>query len=130
MSVVGNFNYRNPDKDAVPVQLEKPLNLHSDEFDNQMNDPTAEMTTEQTVAHRSAEIGQLARQLTRQSTRTADNLFDYTEGSDLDPFSENFNAKKYVKSLGALSKSAGYERLSGVSYKNLSVHGYGSDAGK
>ena len=82
---------------------------------------------------RAESITGLARQLTRQSTRTAntgEDLFNYRQGSDLDPFSENFNAKKYVKGIQALLDATGTERLSGLSWSNLSVHGYGSDAGE
>lgn len=130
MSVVGNFQYQNHDRDAVPVQLGRPLTNHHHEFDEQNQDPAAEMSAAETVQQRSNAIGELARQMSRQYSRQPTNLFDYEEGSDLDPFSGNFDARKYTKTLAQMSSGAGYEKLSGVSYKNMSVHGFGSDAGE
>lgn len=77
----------------------------------------------------------LVRQLTGRSnatvyTDTPEKLFKYEEGSDLDPFSSNFNARKYVKGMAGLSEEAGVQRSAGVSYNNMSVHGFGSDAGE
>lgn len=74
----------------------------------------------------------LVRQLTGRSSVAPppEKLFNYEEDSDLDPFSNNFNAKKYVKGMAGLSEEAGVQRLAGVSYKNMAVHGFGSDAGE
>lgn len=114
------------------------------EKDNYGAHPTE--STSDAVAQRSSEIGHLARQmsrtsqLSRQASRrpgmmpqlsranstAVENPFEYEEGGDLDPYSANFNARKYVRSLGALGK--GSERLSGIAYKNLSVSGLQSDA--
>jgi ATP-binding cassette subfamily G (WHITE) protein 2 (PDR) len=60
------------------------------------------------------------------SSTGVNNPFDYEEGSDLDPYSSNFSARKYVRSLATLGK--GSERLSGIAFKNLSVSGLQSDA--
>lgn len=121
---------------------------------NEKNDNYPLESPSEAIAHRSSEVGQLARQMSRQSqlSRTAsrqqgvvpriskqlsrrdsvavpsDNLFEYEEGGELDPFSGNFNARKYTRSLAALS--GGADRKSGISYRNLSVHGFGSDAGE
>lgn len=106
-------------------------------------------STADAVAQRSSEVGHLARQMSRtsqlsrhasrQQTRPGltnqvsrvsstgvNNPFDYEEGSDLDPYSSNFSARKYVRSLATLGK--GSERLSGIAFKNLSVSGLQSDA--
>jgi len=130
MSIVGNFQVQNHDRDGMPVQLQRPLTNHHQEYDEQTGDNTQELSPAQTMAQREQGITELARQLTRQSTRYPDNIFDYQEGSDLDPFSENFNARKYTKGLGKMSQGAGVERLAGIAYKNMSVHGFGSDAGE
>ena len=57
-------------------------------------------------------------------------LFDYLPGSEYDPHSEKFNAAKWVKKISGLASAQGPSRRSGISYKNMSVHGYGSDAGE
>jgi ATP-binding cassette subfamily G (WHITE) protein 2 (PDR) len=128
--MVGDFQYQNHDRNGVPVQLGRPLTRHYDDNDEAINDPAADMSPAETVQQRSEAIGELARQLSRHTTRGPENVFDYQEGSDLDPFSGNFDARKYTKALGQMSKGQGVERLSGVSYKDMSVHGFGSDAGK
>jgi ATP-binding cassette subfamily G (WHITE) protein 2 (PDR) len=96
-----------------------------------INDNTANMSPEETLHRRETGVAELARQLTRQSTRhgTHENLFDYEEGSELDPFSEKFNARRYVKGLASINKGTGAERTSGISYRDMSVHGFGTDAG-
>ena len=88
-----------------------------------------------------AGIANLARQMSRQVSRAgtagagsggvAGNVFDYEEGSDLDPYSKAFDAKKWVRSLQRLSEEddGTAQRTSGVAYKGMSVHGFGSDAG-
>lgn len=87
----------------------------------------------QTGEHCARDVGHLARQLTRQSVAAADDsaaIFSYQEGSDLDPFSEKFNAKKWTKLMFEASQSSGPGRKAGLSFRNLDVHGFGSDAGK
>ncbi|PYI23072.1 putative ABC transporter [Aspergillus violaceofuscus CBS 115571] len=79
------------------------------------------------------EIHRLAQQLTRQSTRlstTGENTFlEVKEDSTLNPASPNFKSKHWMKNLLALS-SRDPERYprreAGVSFQNLSVHGFGS----
>ena len=95
-----------------------------------LNNDEPIQSPEETLKAREEAVGDLARKLTRQSTRPEENLFNYEPGSDLDPFSDHFNARKYVKGMASLTENAGPTRLSGVSFSNLSVHGYGSDAGE
>lgn len=96
---------------------------------------------------REEQVLQLARTMSRSSTRdnihklhpartntsvAADgsyNIFEYDEGSDLDPFSNNFNSRKWTKGLVAAHNESTPGRTSGISYRNMSVHGFGSDAG-
>ncbi|KAF5860802.1 hypothetical protein ETB97_001022 [Aspergillus alliaceus] len=82
-----------------------------------------------------AEVTRLAQQLTRQSTRfsfsqNAENPFVETkEDSTLNPHSSNFKAKNWMKNLLALTSrdpERHPRREAGVSFRNLSVHGYGS----
>lgn len=93
--------------------------------------------TEEDVAQ---DITQLARSMSRQvsrapTTNTAGgargNVFDYESGSDLDPYSKTFDAKKWVRSLQATAEEdeGTRQRNSGVAFKGMGVHGFGSDAG-
>ncbi|WVQ84194.1 hypothetical protein IAT38_006345 [Cryptococcus sp. DSM 104549] len=82
----------------------------------------------QTDSERTREINNLARQLTRQSTQDTSALFNYEKGSDLDPFSADFNAQKWTKMLVTAAQESGPGRKAGLSFSNMSVHGFGSDA--
>jgi len=81
------------------------------------------------------EVTRLAQQLTRQSTHysTSANLenpfLDVAEGSTLNPNGDNFKARDWMKNLLALTARDPErfpQRAAGISFKNLSVHGYGS----
>lgn len=97
-------------------------------------------------AERREQVVGLARQITRQSitreptrntlNRTTTNtnverkdLFDYEPGSDLDPYSDNFNVQKWTRRLVQASGDRP-ARTAGIAYRHLSVHGFGSDAGE
>lgn len=73
--------------------------------------------------------GSLYRTITGQS-HTVDHakVFEYESGSDLDPYSTSFDAKKWTKSIAHMSRADTPARSAGIAYRNLSVHGYGSDA--
>ncbi|WVO17570.1 hypothetical protein L204_105267 [Cryptococcus depauperatus] len=85
---------------------------------------------------RDRQINQLARQLTEtsfaggQAAKDTGNIFSYRENSDLDPLSTNFNAKKWTRLMLQASQKSAPTRKAGLAYSNLSVHGFGSDAGK
>ncbi|KAL4909703.1 hypothetical protein BDW74DRAFT_143551 [Aspergillus multicolor] len=80
------------------------------------------------------EVTRLAQQLTRQSTKYSthniENPFiDVSEESTLNPANPNFKAKNWMKNLLALSSRDPERypaRQAGVSFSNLSVHGFGS----
>lgn len=88
------------------------------------------MSMSDTLHSRTQHVTALARQISRMSERTATNLFDYQEGSDLDPFSDSFDARKWTKGMVALRDADTPRRQAGLAYKNMAVHGYGSDAGE
>lgn len=75
-------------------------------------------------------INELARSLSRQSTwsHVPGNPFEAAADSELDPKSPNFKARSWVKSMIKLNhdenKTPG--RTSGVSFRNLSAHGFGA----
>lgn len=75
------------------------------------------------------QITELARTATRQSTATGTDMFAYQPGSDLDPYSPAFDAEKWTRGLSKLNREAGSGYTSGIAYRNLSVHGFGSDSG-
>jgi ATP-binding cassette subfamily G (WHITE) protein 2 (PDR) len=99
-----------------------------------------------TAEQRNEQVTQLARQLTRQSVTAQSlhramtsessanvvdsGLFEYEKGSDLDPYSPTFDARKWTKSLAQLNRKTLPVRTAGMSYRNMSVHGFGSDAGE
>lgn len=87
------------------------------------------MSMTDTLHSRTQNVTSLARQMSRMSERTMTNLFDYQEGSDLDPFSSSFDARKWTRGMVALQNVDTPARQAGLSYKNMSVHGFGSDAG-
>ncbi|KGO76641.1 CDR ABC transporter [Penicillium italicum] len=109
------------------------------------HDPTYSVSTDD-IAHEKSEIGdeeyteaevtRLAQQLTRHSTRfsvstqNAENTFiEIHEDSTLNPSSENFKAKNWMKNLLAIQSRDPErypKRQAGLSFKNLSVHGFGS----
>ncbi|KAL4934312.1 pleiotropic drug resistance family ABC transporter [Aspergillus undulatus] len=80
------------------------------------------------------EITRLAQQLTHQSTKYSthniENPFiDKNEESTLNPANPNFKAKNWMKNILALSSRDPERypsRQAGVSFRNLSIHGYGS----
>ncbi|KAL4806551.1 ABC-2 type transporter-domain-containing protein [Aspergillus unguis] len=80
------------------------------------------------------EITRLAQQLTHQSTKYSSHnienpFIDANEESSLNPANPNFKAKNWMKNILALSSRDPERypaRQAGVSFRNLSIHGYGS----
>ena len=108
----------------------------SDRSDS-FNNPHKELSPEEQEAKRVSDVTQLARRITETSLRTVpsrgaapvDNgLFaGTTAGTALDPNSPDFNYRTWAQHVLSLKKEAGFiGRTSGLAYKNLSVHGYGS----
>lgn len=106
--------------------------------------PAASVSTEDTATEKVLEVGneeeieeevtRLAQKLTRQSTRwstdSVENTFlDTNDESTLNPHSPNFKARNWMKNLLAITSRDPErypQRQAGVSFKNLSVHGFGS----
>jgi ATP-binding cassette subfamily G (WHITE) protein 2 (PDR) len=131
MSVVGNFtqNYdRQEQTTGAGIQRmpsRSQSQAHGAEYGESERAPP-------TTAEREAEVHELARVMSGRSAHTTDKLFEYEHGGPLDPFSEKFDAKRWVMALTHLSQDEGTNpaRTSGISYRNMSVHGFGSDAGE
>lgn len=77
-------------------------------------------------------VNQLARAITHQSVKDADghpiNPFAGSDNPLLDPRSEKFNHRAWIKTLiGITSRDPERypQRVAGVAYKNLSAHGFG-----
>jgi ATP-binding cassette subfamily G (WHITE) protein 2 (PDR) len=76
-------------------------------------------------------IKELARQYTQQSQRTKSdqNPFEAEPGSGLDPASENFNPRAWMRAMFKLrdeDSSRFMGRTAGVCFRNLSAYGYGT----
>jgi hypothetical protein len=86
-----------------------------------------------TIVEREATISALARQLTQgtQTGHTVD-VFAPTRSNDLDPSSPEFDPKKWVRGLSRMIQAEGTmaDRRLGLSFRDLSVYGYGSEAGE
>ena len=85
---------------------------------------------EESQARADATITDLAKTLTKQSTWTdvEDSPFGAEADSALDPHSQNFRPRQWVKSMIKLNESENKTpgRTAGIAYRNLNVHGYGA----
>ena len=58
-------------------------------------------------------------------------MFNYEKGSILDPFGEKFDARVWMSRFASLDDWSDVQgRKSGVSFKDMTVFGYGTDAGE
>lgn len=94
----------------------------------------SEETARETETHRADDdIRSLAKQLTRQSTHISslephNPFIDLEKDGALDPASEHFSAKTWMKNLLALQSRDPERyprRTAGFAFRNLNVHGFG-----
>jgi ABC-type glutathione transport system ATPase component len=83
------------------------------------------------IERREEEVHQLARRYTQQShySTTGQNVFNAEPGSILDPNGEHFNARAWCKAMLHMQTDdpqAHPPRTSGVAFRDLNVHGFGS----
>jgi ATP-binding cassette subfamily G (WHITE) protein 2 (PDR) len=140
MSVVGNFtaNHDRQSHFAGHGNLQRTPSSSYPQTYGADNAASArpEGIPERTASEVEEDITALARQISRQVSHTSQatavsNVFDFEQGSDLDPYSKTFNSRKWVKSLNQMAEMGeGEPRTSGIAYKNMGVHGFGSDAGE
>ncbi|KAL4882075.1 ABC-2 type transporter-domain-containing protein [Aspergillus karnatakaensis] len=74
-------------------------------------------------------LHKLARKITSQSTSHVGPLFPLSAGTQLDPASEHFNARKWAKAFykARVEAASGNKlRTASLAYKNLNVYGFGS----
>ncbi|KAF1950929.1 putative multidrug resistance ABC transporter [Byssothecium circinans] len=96
------------------------------------NSEAASDADEASIERRENAVHQLARRYTQQSdySTTHQNPFRAPEGSQLDPHGPNFNARVWTKAMLQThldDPQAHPTRTAGVSFRNLNVHGFGSD---
>ncbi|KAI7088188.1 pleiotropic drug resistance protein, ABC superfamily [Hortaea werneckii] len=81
-------------------------------------------------ARRDFEVNNLAKTFTRGSTwsQVPGNPFEAEKDSAIDPSSENFQARSWVKSMIKLNEQENRTpgRTAGVAFKSLNVHGFGA----
>lgn len=117
--------YPHPHARSPSIDGGAPLNEYEEYHANQSQQPP--QTMEETMESRTQNIHSLARQL---STSTLVNPFEYEKDSEFDPFSSNFDARKWTHHMVRASDGASPRRQAGISFRNLGVHGFGSDAGE
>jgi ATP-binding cassette, subfamily G (WHITE), member 2, PDR len=100
--------------------------------DQSKNENIFEDGTHVTSEQRDTGVRELARQWTRQSAAGLyGNPFQYERDSPLDPESDRFEPRAWTRSMLQLAKDDSEHfksRQAGVSFKNLSAHGFGSAA--
>lgn len=84
----------------------------------------------ETTSERESTLGHLARAVSQLSQVRDETFHEFEKGSSLDPSSPAFNARKWAQSFIAAYNGTSPQPLSGVSFEDLSVHGFGSDAGE
>ena len=130
MSAIGNFVAGAYDRTARTsgASLHQPYSIrHADDSEH-------EHELGSSSEQRSEAMRQLARQITQSSMHLGDRdrIFSKDRGPELDPLSSQFDARRWVRSLAELSQRDNPHLAggrAGVAFKNLSVHGYGSNAG-
>ncbi|KAF1938793.1 ABC transporter CDR4 [Clathrospora elynae] len=105
-------------------------NKYGDEKGSSYTTHEADETAE--TARREEAVHQLARRLTSQSHNSIlhQNPFNAPANSALDPNGEHFNARAWTKAMLNLQlqdENAAPTRTAGVSFRDLNVHGFGSD---
>lgn len=101
--------------------------------ESQRRQSVASIADVEETARRERQVLHLARRLTAQSQGELGNQnpFNAPHNSELDPNGDNFNARAWTKAMLHLQQEdvhAAPTRTAGVSFKNLNVHGFGTDA--
>ncbi|KAI9146718.1 ATPase [Paramyrothecium foliicola] len=100
---------------------EIPASLHFDAGDS-------DSATDHQGTNMEQEIHELARRFTSQSLGPR-NLFPLNQQGPLDPHSDKFNPRMWAKAFYSQRENTGSDvppRKSGLAFRNLSVHGYGT----
>jgi ATP-binding cassette, subfamily G (WHITE), member 2, PDR len=115
-----------PNAEALAVSVEKEATGHSRDISEESRKSFIDSSEDGEKVH------ELARAITQQSIKNENgehiNPFDGTDNPLLDPLSDKFNYKTWIKNLlGVQSRDPERypARVAGVSYRNLSAHGFG-----
>lgn len=147
MSLVGNIttNYdASAQRSGFPsgrrrYSVSRPLldAFHREESGRRNSDDTTDDGRPSSDQQEHQRIVALARQFSRTSSiHVSDDELDPDEilrprsGTVYDPFSENFNAREWIKSLLRIAQRDPEKfpgRTAGIAFRNLSVHGFASD---
>lgn len=144
MSLLGTLNPNlNPNRDVRGYGTQ---DVEMDEFPTSGSsrlERTASLSSAETALERQVgdediieeQVTRLARRLTHQSTRhsvygqTQNPFLDAKADPTLDPHSSEFKPRNWMKNLLAISSRDPErypQRVAGISFKDLSVHGFGS----
>ena len=128
------------DSSASTIAADTRSQQHLDHGDNKastlntnQNSEVVEVVSEaESHERREIAVNQLARRYTQQSTNTVtrQNPFHATPDSQLDATSEHFNARAWAKAMlhtQLEDPEAPPPRTAGVAFRDLNVHGFGSD---
>nr|XP_018999174.1 ATP-binding cassette transporter [Kwoniella mangroviensis CBS 8507]OCF62635.1 ATP-binding cassette transporter [Kwoniella mangroviensis CBS 8507] len=127
---IGDYNFVNRAKEQPELARAMSRKQTNDGTHPQFNGDEGQ-SHPLTAHERHQQVTGLARQISRASISgagTGNDIFDYQPDSDLDPFSDNFDARKWVKQMSRVSLESAPRRTAGISYSGMSVHGFGSDA--
>ncbi|KAL2431395.1 ABC multidrug transporter C [Exophiala dermatitidis] len=112
-------------------------NVHASHHNHQLSSGSGEVEKKSDISSSSAEdegaeqVKELARQFSRSSTFSnvdGANPFRVEPGSILDPNSDNFKPRAWIKALFNVQKADDrfLARSAGVAFRNLSAHGFGA----
>ena len=140
MSLLGTLNPNiNPNR-TVTGHATQDVELDELPAPGLRRERTGSFSSAETALERHDEVGnedvieehvtRLARHLTQQSVYgEPENSFLDNKDPTLDPHSENFSPRNWMKNLLTISAQDPErypQRIAGISFKNLSVHGFGS----
>lgn len=127
-----------PQSEAVAQTVEEKINPKDDTYENETGGQSSEKTGHESLLDSADEedlkpqIHQLARALTHHSVKDGDgdyiNPFEEGNNPILDPRSESFNYKSWMKTVLAIHSRDPErfpKRVAGIAYRNLSAHGFG-----
>jgi ATP-binding cassette subfamily G (WHITE) protein 2 (PDR) len=120
-----------------PAHVQKPaskgLNVTSSTGEQHSLDDYKSVTSPRKLGDggQSEEVKRLARQYSRTSNsgQIELNPFEARKGSTIDPNSDNFEAKEWIRSMIKLSEQSEADnmgRCAGIAFRNLSAYGFGA----
>lgn len=118
---------------AIEDEEERTVGETSGDSQKNLGEDDYVLGSPEELADRDEHILQLARTMTQRSNFTSvegKNPFSPEDHPELDPKSENFNARAWAKAmlhLGQQDPENYHPRTAGVAFRNLNVHGFGEE---